>query len=177
MKSVIFLAHRKQSAVAGNEKTDGLWDRGARGEHERTFQQEGIPMAAIKIVRKETPSIKLKRTNLRNGEYLLYRLKVWGNRGVFSLVDNEKKVLMKDTDFPDPQQEFVCIWPKKKNEIEEEKDLLHTLSLSFATASKYTFSVQHHKTDGSQVEVLEDIDFESNDTKDEDSTAFRVVVA
>ena len=134
-------------------------------------------MAAIKIVRKETQSIKLKYTNLRNGEYLLYRLKVWGNRGVFTLSDNEKKILMKDTDFPGPQQEFVCIWPKKKNEVEGEKELLHTLSLSFATASKYNFSVQHHKTDGSQIEVLEDIDFESDDVKDEGWTALRVVVA
>lgn len=134
-------------------------------------------MAAIKVVRKETPLIKLKRTNLRNGEYLLYRLKVWGSRGVFSLVENEKKFLMRDTDFPAPRQEFVCIWPKRKNEIEEEKDLLHTLSLSFATARKYNFSIQHHKTDGSQIELLQDIDFESDDTKDEDSTALRVVIA
>ena len=71
-------------------------------------------MAAIRIVRKETPSIKLKRTDLRNGEYLLYRLKVWGDRGVFTLADSEEKILMQDTDFPVPQQEFVCIWPKKK---------------------------------------------------------------
>ena len=134
-------------------------------------------MAAIKIVRKETPSIKLKRTDLRNGEYLLYRLKVWGDRGVFTLADNEKKILMKDTDFPAPQQEFFCIWPKKKNEIEGEKDLLHTLSLSFVTANKYNFSVQHHKTDGSQIELLEDIDFESTDAKDEGWTALRVLVA
>ena len=95
-------------------------------------------MNVARTVRNETKAISLKLSDLYNGEYLLYRLKVWGSQGIFSIVDEKSRVLMKYSDFPNSQQEYLLKWPKTPADIPAEKDIIYTLAVSFMKATKYS---------------------------------------
>jgi hypothetical protein len=132
-------------------------------------------MAVKCTVRKDTVVISLKRSDLIINTYLKYRLIVKGARGVFSIADDQNRVLMKDTDFPSPQNEYICQWPKDQNDIPPENDLVYTLSVSFITAVKYTYIIEKCKPDGTCVETLKDIDYESTDSKDVYNASLRII--
>ncbi|MGD1046694.1 MAG: hypothetical protein ABR936_15405 [Bacteroidota bacterium] len=132
-------------------------------------------MSVARTVRNETKVISLKLSDLNNGEYLLYRLKVWGAQGIFSIVDEKSRVIMKSTDFPNPQQDYSRKWPKTPEEIPAEKDIIYTLVISFNMATKYSYIVEHYKADGSLPVTLKSIDFESKNVVDSDYNTLRVL--
>jgi hypothetical protein len=132
-------------------------------------------MTVARIVRNETKAISLKLSDLNNGEYLLYKLKVWGAQGIFSIVDEKNRVLMKSTDFFNSQQDYTRKWPQTPADIPIEKDVIYTLVVSFSSATKYSYVVEHHKSDSSLPVVLKDIDFESTNATDTDYNTLRVL--
>ena len=69
-------------------------------------------MNVARTVRIETKAISLKLSDLNNGEYLLYKLKVWGTRGIFSIVDEKSRVIMKSPQFSNLRQDYSCKWQK-----------------------------------------------------------------
>ena len=132
-------------------------------------------MTVVRSVRKETKSISLKLSDLHRGEYLLYNLKVQGSQGIFSIVDEKSRVLLKNTDFPNPQQDYSYKWPKTSSDIPPEKDIIYTLAMFFTQASKYTYTVECFKADGSKPITLKDIDFTSENAADSDYNTLRLL--
>ena len=133
-------------------------------------------MSVARTIRNETRAISLKSTDLLNGEHLVYKLKVMGSQGIFSIVDEKSRILLKSTDFPVPQAEYSRVWPASPQDIPPEKDLIYTLVVSFSKATKYTYSIEHHKADGSVPTTLKSIDFESKNVTDSDYNTLRVLL-
>jgi hypothetical protein len=133
-------------------------------------------MNVARTIRNETKAISLKLSDLNNGEYLLYRLKVEGSQAIFSIVDEKSRVLMKYSDFASPQQEYLRKWPKTPADIPAEKDIIYTLAVSFMKATKYSYAVEHYKADGSIPVVIKSIDFESQKTLDSDYNTLRILL-
>jgi predicted class III extradiol MEMO1 family dioxygenase len=133
-------------------------------------------MAVARTIRNETKAISLKSSDLLRGEYLVYKLKVWGAQGIFSIVDEKSRILIKSTDFPHSQQEYSRKWPTAPQEIPPEKDIIYTLVVSFNKATKYTYSIEYHKADGSSPVTLKSIDFESQNISDSDYNTLRVLL-
>jgi hypothetical protein len=134
-------------------------------------------MTVARTIRNETKAISLKLSDLYNGEYLLYKLKVWGGQGIFSIVDEKSRVLIKHSDFPKPQQDYTLKWPKSPADIPIEKDIIYTLVISFNTATKYSYTVEHHKANGSLPVTLKSLDFESENAKDSDYNTLRILLS
>jgi hypothetical protein len=134
-------------------------------------------MSVARTIRNETKAISLNLSDLKNGEYLLYKLKVWGSQGIFSIVDEKNRILLKSTDFPGPQQDYIRKWPISPAEIPKENDIIYTLVVSFINAQKYNFVVELNKADGSQPVTLKNIDYESEKATDSDYNTLRVLLS
>ena len=132
-------------------------------------------MSVARTVRNETKAISLNSSDLYKGEYLLYKLKVWGPQGIFSIIDEKSRVLLKSTDYPQPQQDYSRKWPITPEEIPPEKDIIYTLVVSFIKATKYSFTVELFKPDGTIPVTLKSIDFESKDATDSDYNTLRIL--
>jgi len=132
-------------------------------------------MSVARTIRNETKAISLKLSDLNNGDYLLYKLKVCGEHGIFSLMDEKNRVLMENIDFPSLQQDYISKWPKTPADIPKENDIIHTLGISFNMAKKYSYVVEHVKANGSAPEIIKNIDFESDNAKDSDYNTLRVL--
>ena len=132
-------------------------------------------MNVARTVRNETKAISLKLSDLRNGEYLLYNLKAWGPAAIFKIVDEKNRILIKNTDSHNHQSDFSYKWPNSPADIPPEKDLIYTLVVSFKSATKYSYNVEHHKADGSSPVILKSLDFESQKTTDSDYNTLRVL--
>jgi hypothetical protein len=132
-------------------------------------------MAVARTIRNETKAISLKFSDLNRGEYLLYKLKVWGAQGIFSIVDEKSRILIKSSEYPNPQQEYSCKWPNTQGDIPAEKDIIYTLVVYFNKAAKYTYIVEQFKADGSLPVTLKNIDFESKNASDSDYNTLRVL--
>lgn len=132
-------------------------------------------MSVARTVRNETKAISLKLSDLKNGEYLLYKLKVWGAKGIFSVVDEKGRVLMKNNDYPGLDQDYVRKWPKTPTDIPVENDIIYTLVVSFVAATKYSYIVELVRENGALSEVIKNIDFESENAGDSDYNTLRVL--
>ena len=133
-------------------------------------------MAVARTIRNEIKAISLKLSDLYNGEYLMYKLKVWGAQGIFSIVDEKSRVLIKNTDFLNSQEDYVRKWPKSPADIPAEKDIIYTLVVYFMKATKYSYVVEQHKTDGSLPIILKSLDFESENATDSDYNTLRILL-
>jgi hypothetical protein len=134
-------------------------------------------MSVARTIRNETKAISLNLSDLKNGDYLLYKLKVWGSQGIFSIVDEKNRILLKSTDFPGPQQDYTRKWPISPAEIPAESDMIYTLVVSFIKAQKYNFVVELNKADGSQPVTLKNIDYESEKATDSDYNTLRILLS
>jgi hypothetical protein len=141
----------------------------------KVFKKMEDVMAVARTIRNETKAISLKFSDLNKGEFLLYKLKVWGNQGIFSIVDEKSRTLIKSTEFPNPQDDYLRKWPNAQEDIPAEKDIIYTLVVSFNKATKYTYIVEHHKADGSTPVTIKNIDFESMNSTDSDYNTLRIL--
>lgn len=132
-------------------------------------------MAVARTIRNETKALSLKSTDLQNGAYLMYKLKVCGAQGIFSIVDEKSRILLKSTDFAVPQEEYTCKWPTTPKDIPPEKDIIYTLVVSFSKATKYTYNIEYFKPGGSVPVTLKSIDFESQKNTDSDYNTLRIL--
>ncbi|HLF20700.1 MAG TPA: hypothetical protein VI704_07905 [Bacteroidota bacterium] len=131
-------------------------------------------MAVVKTSRKDQAAIQLKRGDLLAGQYLEYKLVVSGSQAVFALVDDKKRVIMTNNDFPPAQQEYKRKWPLNSAEIPAEADVTHTLTLSFISATKYVYVVRHYDKGDNEVALVKDIDYESDDANDKTFNTLRI---
>ncbi|HEV2860076.1 MAG TPA: hypothetical protein VGX48_03650 [Pyrinomonadaceae bacterium] len=165
------------SAKKGSAKTGAATKGSTKGG---TGSGSGGTAAATqgvkKTVRKLSNSVFL---NVSADEFLLYKVTVQGATPQFAVVDSSDRIIMSSKDAPNPPGSgtFQREWPKP---IDPTTTLsTHTLAVHFVAALKYTYVVEHRAlSDGGStlIEVLNDIDFESNNAKDFDFQALNVTV-
>ena len=118
--------------------------------------------AGKRTVRKYTPTVRVAITQ---GEYLFYRLTVWGAEGQFSFSCSHR-TLRSAADFPGhPKQVYEWTWGQKASDKDDDDDI-YGVRMAFITATKYTLLVEHRRKDGSVIQLLTDIDYESTDPGD-----------
>lgn len=110
--------------------------------------------------------------SLTNGEHLNYKLTALGAVPVFNL-SCEHRTLFSETDFGPPKMNYEREWPKAPSEKDSDDDV-YVFSLSFFKATKYTLVVERHDATHKVLEVLKDIDYESDDPADAFRETLRV---
>lgn len=107
------------------------------------------------------------------GEYLYFRVKVSGPTASFTFNCNDGAILSSKTaDFPNhPQQ--VYEWTKKAADVHSDDDM-HGLRMLFITNHKYTYFVEHRDASNNIIEILKDVDFESQNNKDKFTELLRI---
>lgn len=110
--------------------------------------------------------------NLTKGEHLNYKLTALGAVPVFNL-SCEHRTLFSETDFGPPKMNYEREWPKDPKEKDADDDV-YVFSLSFLKTTNYTLVVERHDAAHKVLEVLKDIDYESNDPADAFREGLRV---
>ena len=110
-------------------------------------------MAVKKTSRQEDTSVFLA---VRKNEFLLYRVIVAGDQPMFVIADEKGNVIMTSQNLP-PKKIYEQRWPDANPSTA--KNQQHTIVGMFIAAVKYTYQVEHHKSDGT-VHLAIDIDYE-----------------
>ena len=129
------------------------------------------------VKRTERTNKSAVKVNLLGGEYIDYSLTVSGARGVFALADRKDRPVMKDTDWPAPQQTYHKRWPQETPQPPPENGEVYSLAMSFITALKYTYVVNRCQADGKVLQVIKDMDLESQIPQDNASVSLTVFIA
>ena len=128
------------------------------------------------VKRTERTNKSAVKVNLLGGEYIDYSLTVSGARGVFALADRKDRPVMKDTDWPAPQQTYHKRWPQETPQAPPENGEVYSLAMSFITALKYTYVVKRCQADGKLLQIIKDIDFESQIPQDTATVSLTVFI-
>lgn len=130
-------------------------------------------MAVKRTERTNKSAVKVK---VSGGEYLDYSLTVSGARGVFALADSKNRPVIRDTDWPAPQQVYHKRWPQETPQAPPEDGEVYTLAISFITALKYTYVVNRCQANGKVLQVIKDMDLESQISQDNASVSLTVFI-
>ncbi len=115
-----------------------------------------------RTVRTDVVAVKV---NLAQSEYLYYRLTVEGAEAVFEF-GCEHRSMISQNDFTDhPKAEYEWDWGKKPEDRDAPRDT-YGVDVLFLTATKYTLLAEHRDKDKKVIQVLKDIDYESQNPKD-----------
>jgi hypothetical protein len=104
-------------------------------------------------------------------EYLDFKLTVKGAKAIFTFACMHKPY-KKESDFSGfpAIDEFEWMWGKNAGEFhhkaEGQKKDKYGVRMSFVPAVKYTLVVKHCDENGGTIEVLKDVDYESQDPHD-----------
>lgn len=104
--------------------------------------------------------------NVDKGEYLLYELTVWGQQGIFDIVDENDQVIMSHKLWPTPQKNYQRKWPSDSSELPADKETTHTMGLHFLLATKYAYRMTLRAGDGTVIKTIKDCTYESSSSDD-----------
>jgi hypothetical protein len=103
--------------------------------------------------------------NLSSGEHLHYFITAKGATPIFSLACQHKTLWSEQT-FGPPAMNYERVWPLIPAEADAKRDE-YVFIVSFAAATKYTLRVELHNSSHQNLDVMEDIDYESTDHSDQ----------
>lgn len=112
--------------------------------------------------------------DLSEGENVVYEITVTGARGVFSIVDQKGRVILKP-DQDDPQTSYRRRWPRDDDAVDVQLHV-HLLAMSFFQATRYDLVIEHRDGSGNVLEVLKDCEFASTDPSEWDVEPFKILV-
>lgn len=116
------------------------------------------------------------KVRVSQGEYLYFRLTVKGAEAIFTFACKHKARLS-EHQFPGhPKQVYEWTWSKGQDESDQQMDM-YALGMSFMTAVRYTLSVEHRDVNDAMIDLLKDIDYESNHPTDSYTETLRVLTA
>ncbi len=128
-------------------------------------------MAIVFVERANTPSVTI---DLRDNDFLLYKMTVRGSRPIFTVEDSRAvRTIFSDEDEPATTEPLLYErrWPIQGDIISTVTN--HVAGISFLAAIAYTYQVECHRGNGT-VEELKDIDLTSS--APEDKTFIRLGV-
>lgn len=102
---------------------------------------------------------------LSANEHLHYFVTAMGATPIFSLACQHKTLWSEQT-FGAPAMNYDRVWPFNTGEADATRDE-YAFIVSFAAATKYTLRLERHDASHQLLEVMEDIDYESNDHSDQ----------
>ncbi|HZI85250.1 MAG TPA: hypothetical protein VFD48_00340 [Pyrinomonadaceae bacterium] len=116
------------------------------------------------------------KVRVSNGEYLHFNLTVKGAEPIFSFVCKHR-VRLSERDFDShPKQVYAWTWSKGQNEADAADDTYGVI-MSFIAAVRYTLRVEHRDRDDNLINLLKDIDYESQHAADSFTETIRVFTA
>jgi hypothetical protein len=130
-------------------------------------------VAGKRTVREFNGAVKVR---VSEGEYLSFRLTVQGASPIFTFACQDKPRLS-EHEFPGhPKKVYEWTWSKNADESDRTSDV-YGVTMSFFTAIRYTLVVEHRNSDDSLIDLLKDIDYESNHGADNFTETLRVLTA
>ncbi|HEV2177889.1 MAG TPA: hypothetical protein VGW33_11925 [Terriglobia bacterium] len=108
-------------------------------------------------------------------ESLHYKLTALGAEPEFAFSCQHRQILSSKT-WSSPQMIYEWDLGKKPGDFDATDDV-YVVAMSFARITKYTLQVEHRNQFGSVIEVLKDIDYESQDPNDSYNDSLRVFTA
>jgi hypothetical protein len=116
------------------------------------------------------------KVRISSGEYLSFRLTVQGAVPLFTFACKHKARLS-EHEFPGhPKQVYEWTWSKGSDESDSSDDM-YGVAMSFLTAIRYTLVVEHRDAQDNLINLLKDIDYESNHPADNFTETLRVFTA
>jgi hypothetical protein len=116
------------------------------------------------------------KVRISSGEYLFFRLTVQGAVPLFTFACKHKARLS-EHEFPGhPKKVYEWTWSKGADESDVSDDM-YGVAMSFLTAIRYTLIVEHRDAQDNLINLLKDIDYESNHPADNFTETLRVFTA
>jgi len=110
----------------------------------------------------------------KRGDTIDYEVEATGPQAIFALVDPAGNRLLSDTDPPVSPGLWRRTWPLSPDEVPTTGSTTHTLSMSFLSATKYTFKAERDPGQGT-AKVVKDCDYQSTDPEETFHTALRLL--
>jgi hypothetical protein len=124
--------------------------------------------------RTKRTSLGFVRVMLSLDQHLHFYIVAQGGTPVFNLACSHKGI-WREADFVGhPQEIYERIWPQDSSEVDATDDS-YGVAFSFAHATKYTLVVERHNNAHNLIEIVKDIDYESNDSGDAFVESFTVL--
>jgi len=99
------------------------------------------------------------------GEYLYYKVIARGAEALFTFA-SAHQLLRAANQFPGhPMESYEWKWLKNPGEGDASPDI-YGMQFSFVPAIKYTLRIEHRNAEDAVIQLLQDIDYESQDPKD-----------
>ncbi len=112
---------------------------------------------------------------VHDGEKIRYTVRVWGAEAIFVFAC-EHKSRKTARDFPGhPKQEYQWEWNNPTDR--DADDDTYNVEMSFFTATKYSLRAEHVTSEGALINVLKDLDAESDEPSDKYPSAIEVIRA
>lgn len=103
--------------------------------------------------------------HLSADEYLYYKVNAKGAEAVFTFACAHR-LLKAANQFPGhPMQSYEWKWFKNPGDGDASQDI-YGMQFSFVPAIKYTLRIEHRNAQDGAIQLLQDIDYESQDPKD-----------
>ena len=116
------------------------------------------------------------KVRISSGEYLFFRLTVQGAVPLFTFACKHQPRLS-EHQFPGhPKKVYEWTWSKGTDESDAQDDM-YGVAMSFLTAIRYTLVVEHRDAEDNLINLLKDIDYESNHPADNFTETLRVFTA
>ena len=109
-------------------------------------------------------------------ESLHYKLTALGDKPQFAFSCKHRAAILSSDTFGPPVMVYEWDLGKKPGDFDATDDV-YVVAMWFARITKYTLRVEHRNQAGSVIEVLKDIDYESQDPNDSYDDSLRVFTA
>lgn len=130
-------------------------------------------VAGKRTVREFDGAVKVR---VSQGQHLFFRLTAQGAEPIFSFLCQDKRRLSAPEVPGHPKKVYEWTWSKNGNESDRTSDV-YGVTMSFFTATRYTLLVEHRDSDGTLIDLLKDIDYESNHPTDNFTETLRILTA
>lgn len=116
------------------------------------------------------------KVRVGQGEHLFFRLTVQGAEPIFTFACKHKARLS-EHEFPGhPKKVYEWTWSRSADESDASDDM-YGVAMTFLTAIRYTLLVEHRDAQGTLINLLKDIDYESQHPQDNFTETLRVFTA
>ena len=116
------------------------------------------------------------KVRVSSGEYLYFRLTAQGAEPIFTFACKHKARLSEHQFDGHPKKVYEWTWSKGADESDNPKDM-YAVGMSFIAALRYTLLVEHRAQDDSLIDLVKDIDYESNQPADNYTETLRIHTA
>jgi hypothetical protein len=116
------------------------------------------------------------KVRVSQGEHLFFRLTVQGAVPIFTFACKHIPRLSEHEFSGHPKKVYEWTWSRGSDESDAGDDM-YGVAMSFLTAIRYTLLVEHRDQGGNLINLLKDIDYESQHPTDNFTEVLRVFTA